>query len=259
MAHHPVTWHKTGSIRSAGSMLKDLEGQGWGGTTKAYLDIAQNIQKMTRKRSDSQYIAQESIYTKETNDWYSKMLKGAESFVHLQKCMRYTQAAGNECHCLDKHLFEDFCFHQCYHRIRQCIFVFPLVFLYPTLLNGNKINQFTQAASVLLETVNAKWSPCPHPDPLTFCCIFSLCPVKEGSDRVVWWAPDSQPRSAHTIKPQLSNWAPEMLCGTTSKDLKKPRYSTPAALPFSTHMVTASQKDTVSGLICPSQSHVAVS
>lgn len=65
---------------------------------------------MTRKRSDSQYIAQESIYAKETNDWYPKMLKCAESFVRLQKCIHYTQDAGSECHCLEKHLSEDFIF-----------------------------------------------------------------------------------------------------------------------------------------------------
>lgn len=133
VAHHPVTWHKTGSIRSAGSMLKDLEGQGWGGTTKAYVDIAQNIQKIPRKRSDSQYTAQESIHIKERNYWYSKMLKWAESFVRLEKCMHYTQATGSKWHCLDKHLFEDFYFHQCYHRIRQCsissILYFFLFFL----------------------------------------------------------------------------------------------------------------------------------
>lgn len=59
------------------------------------------------------------------------------------------------------------------------------------------------------ETVNAEWSPCPHLNPWTFHCIFFLSPAKEGSDRVAWWAPDSQPRSAHhTTKPtalQLSN------------------------------------------------------
>lgn len=133
VAHHPVTGHKTGGILSVGSMLKGLEGQGWGDTTKAYLDIAQNTCKMTRKRSDSQYIAQESIHAKETNDSKSKMPKCAESFVHLEKCIHYTQAGGSQCHCLDKHLFEDFYFHPCYHRIRQCSFVFFLVF--PTLQN----------------------------------------------------------------------------------------------------------------------------
>lgn len=62
---------------------------------------------------------------------------------------------------------------------------------------------------MLPETINTEWLPCPHLDPWTFHCIFSPCPAKEGSDRVAWLAPDSQPRSAHhTIRPtalQLSN------------------------------------------------------
>lgn len=99
---HVLTQCKPGNVRGVGSILKDFgrgdgggdgEGGEWKGcrgedTTKAYLDIAQNIYKISWKRSDSQYITRESIYHKETNGHNSERTKCTNSYNQLGKCLR---------------------------------------------------------------------------------------------------------------------------------------------------------------------------
>lgn len=110
---------------------------------------------------------------------------------------------------------------------------------------------------MLPEIVNAEWSPCPHLDARTFHCIFSRRGVTEwlGGHLTA-----SQGQPTIPSNPQLSNWATEMLCGTTQRTQRSQDTLHQLLFPSPpTQSLCHRRTPDQSGAICPLQSHVAAS